>query len=177
MSNVFVKKIEEKWDKSRWYALHTRSRHENVVYQQLSSKGIETFLPLRKIKRHWSDRIKVVEDPLFKGYLFVHIPLRKHLDVVSTFGAVRLIGFSPAEPLEVPERDILAIRKFLDEEIQVDPFPYLKEGERIYVRSGIFKGVEGFIVRKQKDCRLVISLDLLMTSISIHIDEACVELS
>ncbi len=61
--------------------------------------------------------------------------------------------------------------------MQLDPFPYLKEGAKVYIRSGAFKGVEGFIVRKDKHCRLVISLDLLMQSVSVVIDEACVELA
>ena len=64
-----------------------------------------------------------------------------------------------------------------EEEIPVDPFPYLKKGQRVYVRSGPFKGVEGFIVRKDKHCRLVVSLDMLMQSVSIVIDEAEVEIA
>ena len=165
---------EHKWNTPKWYALYTRSRHEKFVDGELAKKGIETFLPLRKITRRWSDRRKIIEEPLFKGYLFVRAPFSGRWTVLNTKGAVRFVGPS-ADPLEVPERDLAAVRRFIEEEIPIDPFPYLKEGERVYVRSGPFKGAEGFILRKDKHCRLVISLDMLMQSVSIQIDQACVE--
>lgn len=165
----------EKWNALKWYALYTKSRHEKLVRGELEKKGLETFLPLREVTRQWSDRKKVIEEPLFQGYLFVKMPLRERWTVLNTTGAVRLIGKSAADPVEVPESDLLAIRRFLEQDIVINPFPYLKAGERVYVRSGPFKGVEGFIVRKDNHCRLVISLDLLMQSISIQIDQAAVE--
>ncbi len=165
----------EKWEIPHWYALYTRSRHEKLVHRELQKKKIEAFLPVRKVMHHWSDRRQLIEDPLFKGYLFVHAPLRQRWDVLNTVGAVRFVGKSPANPIEVPERDILSIQRFIEEEIPIDPFPYLKEGQKVYIRSGPFKGTEGFIVRKDKHCRLVVTLDALMKSISIQIDEADVE--
>jgi transcription antitermination factor NusG len=145
------------------------------VDRELKKKGIETFLPMRQVMHHWSDRRKLIEEPLFKGYLFVHAPLKQRFDVLNTVGAVSFVGRRAGEPLEVPEKDLAAVRQFLEQKIQMDPFPYLKEGQRVYVRSGPMKGVEGFVVRKDKHCRLVISLDLLMQSVSVQIDEACVE--
>ena len=167
--------LESRHLEEKWFALYTRSRHEKLLHRELSKKGIDSFLPLRKVMRHWSDRKKMIEEPLFKGYLFVRIPWTKRVEVLSTVGAVHFIGPRPSEPLEVPEKELAAIRRFVEEDIQVDPFPYLKAGEKVYVRSGPFKGAEGFVVRKDKHCRLVISLDMLMQSVSIQIDEACVE--
>ena len=167
---------EKRWDTPYWYALYTKSRHEKIVDQGLKRRDIETFLPLRKITRRWSDRKKVIEDPLFKSYLFVRIPWRDRWEVLNTAGAVRFVGSSHSDPTVVPEVELLTIRRFIEEQIRVDPFPYLKEGQRVYIRSGPLKGAEGFIVRKNRNCRLVISLDLLMQSISVELDEACVEL-
>ena len=164
----------ELWDVSRWYALYTRSRHEKFVDEGLRGKRIETFLPLRRVKRHWSDRMKEVELPIFSGYIFVRIPLKDKLEVLKTRGSVRFIGFNTF-PTPIPERELEAVRRFVEEEIPVDPFPYLTAGNRVYVRSGPLKGIEGFIVRKDKHMRLVISLDLLLQSISVEIDEALVE--
>lgn len=158
----------------KWFALYTRSRHEKLVHQELQKKGIETFLPLRKITRHWSDRVKKVETPLFSGYLFVHTSLDNRFDILNTRGSVRFVSFNSL-PVPVSEKELAAVRCFLEEKISVDPFPYLSEGDRVYVRSGPMKGVEGFIVRKDRHTRLVISLDLLMQSISVAIDEALVE--
>lgn len=165
---------EEKWKTARWFALYTKGRHEKVVYQELTKKGIQAFLPLRKITRQWSDRKKIIEEPLFKSYLFVHTPYIDRWPILNTTGVVSFVG-KKADPIEVSESDLIAVRKFIEHGIEVDPFPYLKEGQRVYIRSGAFKGVEGFVVRKDKHCRLVISLDALMQSVSVVIDESCVE--
>ena len=147
--------LQDKEAGSKWFALYTRSRHEKLVDRELRKKNILSFLPLRKIVRHWSDRKKIIEEPLFKGYLFVRIPWMRRLEVLNTVGAVHFIGPRPSEALEVPEKELSAIRRFVEQDIQMDPFPYLKEGEKVYVRSGPFKGAEGFIVRKDRHCRLV----------------------
>jgi len=160
----------------RWHALYTRSRHEKIVVRELSKHKIETFLPLRKIKRHWSDRVKLIEEPLFHGYIFTRIPIHKKNIVLNTYGAVSFVHFGPNLPAVIPDKDIAALRRFMQEDIQVDPFPYIKEGQRVYIRTGSFKGVEGFVVRKNNQCRLVISLDMLMQSVSVEIDSASIEL-
>ena len=157
-----------------WYALHTRSRHEKVAEDLLTRKKMETFLPLRNIKRRWSDRVKEISEPLFKGYLFVRAPLVRRVEILQTKGVVRFIGFGRV-PSPVPENDLIALRRFIDEDIAVDPFPYLKEGERVVIRSGPFRGVQGFLVCKKNTFRLVISLDLITQSASIEIDSAAVD--
>lgn len=169
------KKDRNTCDTPQWFALYTRSRHEKFVNRELGKKGIETFLPLRKITRRWSDRRKIVEEPLFPGYLFVHTFWGHRMDVLNTMGAVFFVGASRIQPLPVPEQELWSVRRFIEEQIQVDPYPYLKEGVRVCVRSGSLYGVEGFIVRKDKHCRLVVSLDLVMQSVSVEIDAACVE--
>ncbi len=158
-----------------WYALYARSRHEKKLHELLTRKGIESFLPLRHFQRRWSDRRKEITEPLFKGYLFVRIPFSDRVDVLKTPGAVRFVGPSPLMPVAVPERDLESIRTFLNHNISIDPFPYLKEGTRVYVRSGPFKGAEGYVVQRDKQCRLVISLDLLMQSVSVQVPADCVE--
>ncbi|MBN1688970.1 MAG: UpxY family transcription antiterminator [Candidatus Omnitrophica bacterium] len=167
--------IKKKWNQVRWFALYAKSRHEKLTDRELQKKGIETFLPMRRISRQWSDRKKLIEEPLFKGYLFVRIPFKERWQVLNTAGAVRFVGPKPSNPIEVPEKDIVSLRKFVEEEIPLDPFPYLKEGARVYISTGPFKGTEGYIVRKDRHCRLVISLDLLMQSVSVQVDEACVQ--
>ena len=157
-----------------WYALHTRSRHEKFVNQELQKKGIETFLPLRRLTRHWSDRTKEIEEPIFSGYLFVHTSLENRLEILKTRGSVRFISFNSA-PVPVSDNQLGAVRRFVEEKISIDPFPYLRKGDRVYIRTGPLRGVEGFIVRKDKHTRLVISLDLLFQSVSVAIDEALVE--
>jgi transcription antitermination factor NusG len=165
-----------KWTVARWYALYTKGRHEKFLDCELQKRRIETFLPVRKVTRNWSDRKKIIEEPLFRSYLFVRYPWNRRFEILNTKGAVCFVtsGLSH-EPIEVPERDLLSVRRFAEQEIPMDPFPYLKAGERVYIKCGPFKGVEGFVVRKDSHCRLVISLDLLMQSVSIQVDGAMVE--
>ena len=100
----------------KWLALYTRSRHEKLVDRELAKKGIESFLPLRKIVRNWSDRKKIIEEPLFKSYLFVRAPKTGRLSVLNTPGAVRFVG-RPSDPIEVAESELLTIRRFLDHDM------------------------------------------------------------
>ncbi len=165
---------ELRFTKLAWYALHTRSRHEKVVDDLLRRKNIETFLPLRTIRRKWSDRIKEIQEPLFKGYTFVHAQLIHKLEILQTKGVVRFVGFGRF-PSVVSETQLLSIRRFMEEDIQIDPFPYLQEGKRVVIKNGRFRGVEGFLVCKKSKYRLVISLDLISQSASIEIDSASVE--
>lgn len=167
--------LDSRWIKAHWFALYTRSRHEKFVDQELTKKGLETFLPLRKVIRHWSDRRKILLEPLFSGYLFVRLPLKDRWNVLNTKGVVRFVGPSSARPVEVREGELDAIRKGLEAGVLMDPFPYLKQGMRVYVRSGPMKGTEGFIVRKDDHCRLIISVESLMRSVAIEIDQASVE--
>lgn len=164
-----------KWQQPQWFALYTRSRHEKLVSREFAKKGIKFFLPLKKITRKWSDRNKIIEEPLFKSYMFVNIPWKERWSVLNTVGVVSFVVRNPSDPVSIPEKELMTIKNFLEQDIDVDPFPYLKEGEKVYVRSGPFKGAEGFIVRKDRHCRLVVSLDLLMQSVSIVIDQAQVE--
>jgi transcription antitermination factor NusG len=166
----------ERWTASRWYALYTKGRHEKFLDCEFQKRRIETFLPVRKIMRHWSDRKKIIIEPLFKSYLFVRCPWKQRFEILNTKGAVCFVtsGLSHA-PIEVPERDLFSMRRFAEQDIPMDPFPYLREGEKVYIKNGPFKGVEGFVVRKDSHCRLVISLDLLMQSVSVQVDEAMVE--
>lgn len=171
MKNRFeIKPIE-----SQWLALYTKGRHEKSVDMELNKKGIESFLPLRKIKRRWSDRVVTVEEPLFKSYVFVKTGGDRVSDVIRTKGAVSFVSVN-SRPVFIRPQVIQGLKSILESEMAVDPFPYLNAGSRVVVKSGIFKGIEGFIVRKdQKRCRLVISIDALMVSISVEVDSALVE--
>lgn len=130
-----------------------------------------SFLPVRKIKRKWSDRVQTLEEPLFKSYLFVHTPLFKRWEVLNIQGAVSFVG----KPSKISEKDILSIQTLLSQEMAIDPFPYLRVGEKVYIRAGALKGLEGFVVRKNGRCRLVLSIETLEQSISVEVDESLVE--
>ena len=159
-----------------WYALYTRPRHEKQVFQELSSKGIEAFLPTYKVRRRWSDRYKVVEEPLFKNYLFVKVKdfNRGYYDTLRLYGAVAFVMFD-GKPAQIPACEIEAIRRLVESELPYDPHPYLKVGRKVRVRSGPLEGCEGILMRKKGLARLVLNVNLLQQSVSAEVDADTVE--
>ena len=145
----------------RWYAVHTRSRHEKQVGLFLSEKGVETFLPLVHTLSRRRDRKKYVDIPLFPGYLFVFAEKERLYDVKYTRGVTRIIGTGLGVPTPIPNRQIQDIKSVMETEVQLDPFPYLKKGRMVRVKSGPLKGLEGILVERKGHYKLVIQIDLL----------------
>jgi transcription antitermination factor NusG len=157
-----------------WYALHTRSRHEKVVRDQLSAKGITNLLPLWHKRSVWKDRIKMIDVPLFSGYIFGHFALKSKLEVLQTVGVVRVVGLN-GQAIPVPEEQIQAVKTMVEKRLHYDPHPFLQEGMRVRVTHGVLKGAEGVLVAKKQHYRLVISVDLIQKSVAVDIDSADVE--
>ena len=160
-----------------WYAVNVRSRHEFIVTERLMKSGIEDFLPIVERLRHWKDRKKLVAFPLFPGYLFVRI--RKNnsekLTVLKTPGVVRFIGLTPADPEPVPDDQVLALKRLVESKETLDPHPYLKEGNRVKIKNGPLKGVEGLLIERKGMHHLVLSVDILRQGVSIQVDASSVE--
>jgi transcription antitermination factor NusG len=146
----------------KWYAIHTRSRHEKQVDLFLSERGVETFLPLVHTLSRRRDRKKYVDIPLFPGYLFVFTEKERLLfDVKYTRGVTRIIGTDIDAPTPIPDKQILDIKSIMETDVQLDPFPYLKKGRMVRVKSGPLKGLEGILVERKGHYKLVIKIDLL----------------
>lgn len=157
-----------------WYAVYTRSRHEKTVAEHLVQKSVEHFLPLYQTVRKWKNGRFEVRLPLFPGYLFVYIPLQERLKVLQVPGVVQLVG-SSGVPLPLPQAEIETIRDAMTKGLQAHPHPYLKVGSRVRISSGPLEGLHGILLRKKGKLRLVVSVDLIMRSISIDVDESEVE--
>jgi len=164
-------------DSSFWYCIHTRSRHEETVYQRLANKKLQAFLPKLEVWSKRKDRRKKIQKALFPGYLFVYEILspRLGLEILKTPGVVKILG-NEMGPVPVPDAQIESIKKILNGKVAVSPFPYLKEGQRVRVVDGPLKGCEGFLMKiKEEKEKLVISLDLLRRSVSVEIESASIE--
>jgi transcription antitermination factor NusG len=157
-----------------WYAAYTSPRHEKSVQRQLQERDIDCFLPVYRSVRRWKDRRKEIDVVLFPGYIFVRIALTKRLHVLQLPGVVRFVSFGGL-PTALPEGEIEALRNGLDHDIQLRSHPYLKVGRRVQVKSGPMAGAKGVLVRRKHSCRLVISLDAILRSVSLEIDEENVE--
>ena len=156
----------------RWYALYTRPRHEKVVAEQLINREMEAFLPIREVLSRWKDRRKLVQLPLFPGYLFVRTSLTHKRQVVSTDGVVCMVSFQGA-PAPIPDEEIEAVREICLTKLPCDPYPYLTEGRWVRVVRGPLAGLSGILVRKKGKHRLVVSIDILQQSVAVEIDADC----
>ncbi|MCD6165698.1 UpxY family transcription antiterminator [bacterium] len=157
-----------------WYALYTRSRHEKKVDAQLKEKGIESYLPLHTVIRQWSDRKKKVEEPLFRCYVFVHLALKDRLRALQTEGVVRMVSFG-GKPSVIPDSQIEAVKRLLQEGLVVEPYQYLKEGQWVEVVQGPLTGLQGILIEKRGSQKLVVSIDSIRQSISVQIDARLVK--
>jgi len=159
---------------SAWWAVYTRHQHEKVVAGMLSAKGFEVFLPLYESTRRWKDRSKVLSLPLFPCYLFLRGEHNRRLQAVMTPG-VHMILCNGEHVATVPEAEIQAIRKTVEGSLRVEPHPFLKCGERVRVKRGTLEGIEGILVRKKNQYRLVLSVGMLSQSVGVEIDASDVE--
>ncbi len=153
----------------QWYALHTRSRHEKYVREQLEARGIEPFLPLVDRLRQWKDRRKRVAFPLFPGYCFARFPLALRVAVLTTQGVVQILGNQDG-PVPVPDREIEAVRRLVECTLPYDPHPYLTEGMQVEVIRGPLAGLRGLLLRKGARARLVIGVSLIHQGASVELD-------
>jgi transcription antitermination factor NusG len=152
-----------------WYAIQTHSWYEKRVRDQLTTKAITTFLPLWQQRRRWTDRVKVIELPLFRGYLFGYFTFQQKFDVLTTVGVARLVSFNGA-PVSIPEEQIEAVRMLVTHQLRYDPHLYLTEGMRVRVTHGLLAGVEGILVLKKSAMRLVIQIELIHRAVAVDID-------
>ena len=158
----------------QWFAAYTIPRHEKHVSEILAERQIETFLPLYRTARQWKKSTPVVlELPLFPTYVFVRIARRARGAVLGIPGVLSIVG-SSKEPWPLPNFEIEALRRGMQTR-KVEPHPYLKVGERVRVKAGAMAGIQGVLVRKKNEFRVVITLDAIMRSIAVEVDAADVE--
>ena len=158
-----------------WYAVHTRSRHEDRVCLGLLQKAFHAFLPKMEVWSKRKDRRKKILIPMFPGYLFVELASLDNeikVDVLKTFGVVRILGKpGGSEPIPVPDDKIDAIRRIVESKVEVQQFQYPKVGEPARIIDGPFKGVEGLVLRTDYEKELfVIAIELLQRSVAIKLE-------
>lgn len=149
-------------------------RRECLVHEFLLAKGYESFLPLYKCRRQWSDRIKDLELPLFPGYLFCRFNLYHRLPILQTPGILCIVGIGKS-PVPISEGEISAVRSVVEARLPAQPWPFLQTGQTVRLRCGPLAGLDGIVVQLKSSCRLVVSIKLLQRSVAAEIDSAWVE--
>lgn len=164
---VILISMKESNDLERWYAVYTKPRNEKKVYARLVEKGIETFLPLQKKLKQWSDRKKMVEEPLFRSYIFVHIGQKQYYDVLNTIGVVRYITFE-GKAVPIPNRQIDQIKQLLVQDIELEAVEgYIEPGTKVEVKFGSLQGIEGEMVEHAGKKKVVIRIDHISHSLLV----------
>ncbi len=154
----------------QWFAVWTRSRHEQVVREQLEKKQIDAFLPTITKWSRWKDRKKKIDWPLFPGYCFARFDPEDSLTVLKCPGVVSIISFD-GKPAPIPAIELESIRLLVASDFKYDPCPLLHEGELVEVMHGPLKRVVGRLMRKDAQrARLVLSVDLIGQAVSVEVD-------
>jgi transcription antitermination factor NusG len=154
-----------------WYALQVRPRFEKQVAQSIGAKGIKTLLPTYLARRRWSDRTKILELPLFDGYVFCQIEPDARLPVLVTPGVMHFVGVGKV-PIPIDSLEIEAIERTIRSGVAAKPWPFMKTGDRVRVDEGPLRNLEGILMRAEGNDHVVISVTLLQRSMAIRMERA-----
>jgi transcription antitermination factor NusG len=159
----------------QWYAVYTKPRSEKKLADRLIEQGIEAYLPMRRTLKQWSDRKKMVSEPLISSYVFVHIFQKDYFNVLNTPGAVRYIWFC-GKPAIIPSNQIESLKLIMSQDIEVDlissPLP---QGTRVKVVSGIFKELTGELLNYAGKHKVMIRLEQLDKAVLLTISPKLLE--
>jgi len=159
----------------QWFAAYTTSCHEKSVVEHCHVRDIDCFLPTYRSARRWKNGCTVnLERPLFPGYVFVRVNLTHRVRVLEVPGVVSIVG-AARQPTPLPDADVEALRNGIHL-LDAEPHSYLRAGDRVKIRKGPLAGMTGILVRKKNNLRVVLTLELIMKSISVEVDEQHVEL-
>jgi len=153
----------------KWYPVYTQPRAEKKAYQALTNKGIETYLPLHRQLKQWSDRKKWIEEPFIKSYLFVRITEFEQTEVLMTKGIARFIYFSN-QVTSMPDRQVEELKLVLASPYELEiTEKNLQPGERVIIKAGPLKGMTGEIISYRSQKQLILRLENLGCSILINV--------
>jgi transcription antitermination factor NusG len=158
----------------QWFALTAKHQHEATVTRILSGKGVIVFHPTYTVVHRWKDRNKLLQMPVFPGYVFFAGGLDRRVEILSTPGVFSIVSFGNAAA-EISGAEIEGIRRAVENTMPLQPHPFLAEGDRVRVTRGPLAGVHGILRRQRDTCRLILSIELLGRSAAVEIDSAVVE--
>ena len=152
-----------------WFAILVKPRHEKAVAAALRSKRYEEFLPLRRVRRKWSDRFKVVEMPLLAGYTFCRFDPSDKALILRTPGVRRIVGWGTT-PVAVEEAEIRSLQTAIRAGLTAAPCPYLQTGQPVCLDRGPLSGLRGLVQDTRSRSRVVVSITLLQRSVAVEVE-------
>jgi transcription termination/antitermination protein NusG len=145
---------------THWYALYTAPRAEKKVSERFTAAGIEHYLPLQKVQRRWSDRIKEVIVPVVHGYIFVQILPTEFRNVLTIYGAISFVR-EFGKPVPIPDNQMQRLRFMVDYSDEPVEFSLedLTPGKIVTITRGPMQGLMGELVEIKGKHKVVIRLD------------------
>jgi transcription elongation factor/antiterminator RfaH len=165
------------FDHPSWYVIYTNSRHEIQVEARLKKIGLEIFLPMINVMSRRRDRRRMIEVPLFPGYLFVHASLegKTYYEIIRQAGVVRILGYKGVQ-MPVPAEVIESIQTILACSRPYYPWAHHKVGQQVRILDGPLAGTIGVLHKvRGKKRRLVVGVELFQRSVTVELDDETVE--
>lgn len=156
-------------DLIRWFVFYTKPRFEKRIHEKLLMKGIESFLPTIQVKRKWTDRYKIIDEPMFRSYIFAHVNEKGRLEVLKTDGIVKCISFNGKVAI-VPDLEIDYIKRIVQyKQNNFHVSEGLVKGARVKVLSGPLEGLEGVVEYVMNEKWVVFNVDVINHSIKVRL--------
>jgi transcription antitermination factor NusG len=158
---------EEKKLEARWYAAYTKPRNEKKAFERLMANGIETYLPIQRRLKQWSDRKKIVEEPLFRSYIFVKITQKDYYNVLNTYGIVRYVTFE-GKAAPIPDKQIDLIKNLLEQDVEIESVEEtLEPGTKVEVKFGTLMGLTGSLIDHKGKQKVIVRLEHISHSLLV----------
>ncbi|MCJ7596689.1 MAG: UpxY family transcription antiterminator [Desulfobacterales bacterium] len=164
-------------DAAKWYAVHTRSRFEQKVYDGFAGKSIEAFLPKIQVMSRRKDRRKKILVPLLPGYVLVHFDMKPetYWDIIKTAGVVRVVSFRD-KPVPANDEEVASLMILDGTDRTVQNRVYMRKGDRVMIMEGPLKGLVGFYLHhKGQSKKVVVNVELLHRSLAVEIEDWALE--
>jgi transcription termination/antitermination protein NusG len=152
-----------------WYALVVRPQHEKAVAASLAAKALDSYVPLYRDRRRWSDRVRILELPLFSRYVFCRCSFADRIKVLATPSVQSVVSFN-GKPEPIPDVEIESIRTMIGSNLPIAPWECLRVGQRVRICDGPLTGVQGMLVRDKSLYRVVVNVELLQRAVAVEVD-------
>ena len=157
-----------------WIAVYTKSRHEQIVVNELNKKNIESYCPMLKERRQWSDRKKWVYFPLFRSYVFANIEIKENIYVLQTIGVNKIVKFQEKISI-IPDQVIDNIKNIIEGGYNVEQTDYFIKGDEVRVVSGPLKGLDGVVLDLRGANKIIIKIEAIQQAFSVEISSGLIK--
>jgi len=165
--------MESALDNKYWYALYTKPKHEFKAQLHLDSINIEYYLPTITVTKKWSDRKKKIQEPVFRGYIFIKVNEHERLRALQNASIIKTVTFD-GKPAVIPEWEIENLRNLLSDNPEVFISDRIEVGTKVKIISGPFADVIGLVQERNNETMLAVSIDLLRRSIIVRLPKESV---